>query len=140
MSTIDRSLYPGIPDDFPIEAQSFALPGAQRKFSVVKQGERFYATGTSPQEVQEDYESMLDLANQVMAYVQKNELSTREALESFLSRESMVMQMHYGIRQRHAEWVMKRVRVLLHEAGHPAVTALPDSPSDSTSATPSQPT
>jgi len=34
MATIDRSNYPGIPEDFPIEAVSFALPGAQAKLSV----------------------------------------------------------------------------------------------------------
>lgn len=123
MSTIDRSNYPGIPEDFPIEALPFALPGAQPKLSVVKQGERFYATGTSPKEVQEDYESMLDLAQQVMAYVQQKDLTTPETLDTFLNQESMVMQMHYGIRPRHAEWVIKRVRQLLQEAGH---GALPD--------------
>ena len=123
MSTIDRSNYPCIPEDFPIEALPFALSGAQLKLSVVKQGERYYATGTSPQEVQEDYESMLDLAQQVVAYVQKKGISTPEALDQFLNQESMVMQMHYGIRPRHAEWVIQRVRQLLQEAGHGALTA-----------------
>lgn len=130
MSTIDRSHYPGIPEDFPIEALPFALPGDQPKLSVVKQGERYYATGTSPKEVQDDYESMLDLANQVVAYVHQNDLSTQEALDAFLKQESMVMQMHYGIRAIHADWVMKRVRQLLREAGHPAS---PDSASTSSS-------
>ncbi len=129
MSTIDRSNYPGIPEEFPIEALPFALPGAQLKLSVVKQGERYYPTGTSPQEVQEDYESMLDLANQVVAYVHQNDLSTKEALDAFLTQESMVMQMHYGIRPRHAEWVMKQVRVLLKDTGHPAVADSASNPS-----------
>lgn len=129
MSTIDRSNYPGIPEDFPIEALPFALPGVQPKLSVVKQGERFYATGTSPQEVQEDYESMLDLANQVVAYVYQKDLSTKKALDDFLNQESMVMQMHYGIRPRHAEWVMKQVHVLLKNSCHAAGADSSNNPS-----------
>jgi len=119
MSTIDRSNYPGIPDDFPIAALPVTLPGAQPKLSVVKVGERFYPLGTSPREVQEDYASMLDLANQVVAYVHQNELTTQTALDEFLKQESMVMQMHFGVRAIHADWVVKQVRQLLREAGHP---------------------
>jgi hypothetical protein len=54
MSTIERSNYPDMPEDLQIEALPFGLQGVQLKFSVVRQGERFYATGTSPQEVQDD--------------------------------------------------------------------------------------
>jgi len=120
MTPIDRSNYPGIPEDFPIEPQTVALTGAQPKLSLVQHGEDYYATGTSPQEVQEDYEEMVDLANQVMVFVRKNAFTTQEALDAFLQREAMVMQMNYGIRAIHTEWVMKRVRLLLREAGHPA--------------------
>ena len=120
MTSIDRSNYPGIPEDFPIEPQAVALTGAQPKLSLVQHGEDYYATGTSPQEVQEDYEEMVDLANQVMVFVRKNAFTTQEALDAFLKREAMVMQMNYGIRVIHTDWVMKRVRLLLREAGHPA--------------------
>lgn len=116
MAHIDRSNYPGIPEDFPIEAQAVGLTGVQPKLSLVKHGEEYYAAGTSPQEVQEDYEEMVDLANQVMVHVRKNAITSKEALDSFLQREAMVMQMNYGIRAIHTEWVMKRVRAGLSAA------------------------
>ena len=55
-----------------------------------------------------------------MVFVRKNAFTTQEALDAFLQREAMVMQINYGIRAIHTEWVMKRVRQLIKEAGHPA--------------------
>jgi len=71
--------------------------------------------------VQEDYAEMVDLADQVITYVHKNQFTSREVLDAFLNRESQIMQLHYSIRAIHTEWVMKRVRQLLQEAGHPAI-------------------
>lgn len=43
---IDRFLYLGVPEDFPIAAMHSDLGGVQPKLSVVKEDGRYYALGT----------------------------------------------------------------------------------------------
>ena len=62
---LDRSLYPGVPEDFPIEWEQGAVSGAQPKLLLVKEGERFYRSGTAPTQVQEALEICLDLQQQL---------------------------------------------------------------------------
>lgn len=131
MSTIDRSLYPGIPEDFPIVAQSFALAGSQPKLNLVEHDDNYYAAGTSPPEVLQDYEVMRDLAQQMVAFSISKGETNPDALARMLSKESMDMQFHYGFHPAHVAWVMARVRTLLQEAGHPAADSdFPPLPSD----------
>lgn len=62
---LDRSLYPGVPEDFPIEWEPGAVSGAQPKLLLVKEGEKFYHSGTAPSQVQEALEICLDLQQQL---------------------------------------------------------------------------
>ena len=62
---LDRSLYPGVPEDFPIEWVPGAVPGAQPKLLLVKEGEKFYRSGTAPSQVQEALEICVDLQQQL---------------------------------------------------------------------------
>ncbi len=69
--SIDRSLYPGVPEDFPIGAMQSALGGVQPKLSMVQEDGRYYAVGTSPSEVHEAYEVCEDLVQQMVPYCQR---------------------------------------------------------------------
>lgn len=62
---LDRSLYPGVPEDFPIEWEQGAVSGAQPKLLLVQEGEKFYRSGTAPSQVQEALEICLDLQQQL---------------------------------------------------------------------------
>lgn len=62
---LDRSLYPGVPEDFPIEWEQGAVSGAQPKMLLVKEGDKFYRSGTAPSQVQEALEICLDLQQQL---------------------------------------------------------------------------
>ena len=68
---INRSQYPGVPDDFPIEEVLGSLSGTQPKLSLVKEGGNYYRTGTSPSEVQETLEFCLDLQLQLANYCER---------------------------------------------------------------------
>ncbi len=114
---IDRKNYPGIPEDFPIEAQEFALPGVQLKLSLVQQGDKLYAAGMSPHEVREDYEAMTDLVRQVIAYCKGAPLKTTGDLDEMLARESQILTSEFHVRPAYVAWVMDRVRAQLKEDG-----------------------
>jgi len=117
MSTIDRSHYPGIPADFPVdfavEAHAFAPTGVQ---APLQPGQ---------EEVQDDYEAMLELSRQQMAVLSALQLPDADALEIAIARESQMLKSYYGIWPAHVDWVMNRVRLLLKEAGHPAALQTP---------------
>jgi len=113
MSTIDRSYYPGIPADFPIEVHAFAPASVQTPLQ------------RSQEEVQDDYEAMLELSRQQMAVLSALQLADADALEIAIARESQMLKCYYGIWPAHVDWVMNRVRLLLKEAGHPAALQTP---------------
>lgn len=69
--SIDRSIYPGIPDDFPIAETLGALTGAHPQLGLVEEGGKFYATGTSPHEVAQAFDVCEDLAVQMVPYCQR---------------------------------------------------------------------
>ena len=62
---LDRSLYPGVPEDFPFEWEQGAVSGAQPKLILVKEGEKYYRSGTAPSQVQEALEICVDLQQQL---------------------------------------------------------------------------
>lgn len=62
---LDRSLYPGVPEDFPIEWEQGVVSGAQRKLLLVVDGGKYYRGGTAPYQVQEALEICLDLQQQL---------------------------------------------------------------------------
>lgn len=116
-TTINRDDYPGIPKDFPIEALEFPVAGVQPRLSLVEQGGKYFAAGTSPQEVKEDYREMADFAAQVMAYCETTQWRSVQAQEAMLERESRIMSLTYGIRPSHVIWILSKVRLHLKEVG-----------------------
>lgn len=71
---IDRSHYPGIPEDFPIEAATFSLAGTQPKLNLVEENGKFYQVGTSPTQVQEAFDMCNDLVVQMTPYCQRKKM------------------------------------------------------------------
>jgi hypothetical protein len=109
-NAIDRNNYPGIPEDFPIEAVHFALAGTQAKLNLVKEGGKYYASGTSPTEVLDDYLEMRDLVPQVLDYCQGEMANTNKTLDALLAQEEQNMVHHYRFRAIHVNWVIAKVR------------------------------
>lgn len=69
--SIDRTNYPQVPPDFPITPTVSAVSGAHPKLSLVQEGGKFYAPGTSPSEVLEAFEVCKDLVTQLAPYCQR---------------------------------------------------------------------
>ncbi len=69
--TMDRTNYPGVPEDFPVTATVSAVSGAQPKMNLVEEGGRFYAPGTSPGEVLAAFQMCDDLVSQMVPYCQR---------------------------------------------------------------------
>ena len=104
--SIDRSHYPGVPDDFPIQAKPSGLAGAQPKMDLVEEDGKYYALGTSPSEVLEVFQMCDDLADQMGAYC------TRK-LPTFHGEHEQVMTAAFqGLLQKHwctaeqSAWIM----------------------------------
>ncbi|WP_342130043.1 hypothetical protein [Hydrogenophaga sp. OTU3427] len=92
---IDRSNYPGVPDDFPVDATLSALSGAQPKMSLIEENGKLYAPGTSPSEVLTAFQVCEDLVSQMAAYCQRKlptfdgnkEATVRAAFQGLLSKQ-----------------------------------------------------
>ncbi len=69
--SLDRSNYPGVPEDFPITPTISALAGAQPKLSLVEEGGKYYSVGTSPSEVRASFDVCEDLVEQLVPYCQR---------------------------------------------------------------------
>jgi hypothetical protein len=111
--SIDRSLYPGVPEDFPITAAMSALGGVQPKLSMVEDGGRYYAVGTSPSEVREAYEVCEDLVQQMIPYCKRkldkfngNQEATLGAVFDALLGKSWCS-------RDQAEWVVRHTAIQL---------------------------
>ncbi len=76
---LDRSLYPGVPEDFPIEWEPGAVSGAQRKLLLVEEGGKYYLGGTAPSQVQEALEICVDLQQQLTDHCIKKAALGQEA-------------------------------------------------------------
>lgn len=74
---VDRSIYSGVPADFPIAAIPSALSGAHPKMSLVEEDGKFYAPGTSPSQVASAFEVCEDLVVQMVPTVNANWLCFR---------------------------------------------------------------
>ena len=106
---LDRSNYPGIPQDFPIEEVTSALAGVQPKLNLVEEDGRYYASGTNPSAVQETFEMCEDLVLQMLPYCQrkKEELGTSE--------EDTLQRVLQGLIHKHwctvpqCQWIMQQV-------------------------------
>lgn len=92
--SIDRSIYSGIPADFPIAAIPSALSGAHPKMSLIEEDGKFYASGTSPSEVATAFEVCEDLVLQMVPYCERKlaafhgdqEATLRAAFRGLLSK------------------------------------------------------
>ncbi len=111
--SVDRSNYPNIPPDFPIEPTESALAGVQFKLSVVEEAGMFYAPGATPSEVAKAYEACEDFAQQMVPYCE------RKMTELHLPHEEVLAKLLRGIEQKkwvspaQARWVVARTQQLL---------------------------
>ncbi len=93
--SIDRSIYSGIPVDFPIAAIPSALSGAHPKMGLIEEDGKFYAPGTSPSEVATAFEVCEDLVVQMVPYCERKltafqgdqEATLRAVFRSLLSKK-----------------------------------------------------
>jgi len=69
--SMDRANYPGVTEDFPVTAVVSAVAGSQPKVSLVEEGGKFYALGTSPSEVMAAFQVCDDLVSQMVPYCQR---------------------------------------------------------------------
>lgn len=117
--SVDRTNYPGVPDDFPIDAHLAALSGANPKMALIEEGGKFYASGTSPSEVIAAFQVCDDLVAQMAAYCQRKlpvyqgnqEATVKAALQGLISKQ--------WCSPAQCEWIMrkatKRLDWPLHE-------------------------
>ena len=107
--TIDRSNYPGVPADFPIDDTTSSVPGAQPKLNLIEEGGKYYAVGTSPSEVVEAFGVCSELVLEMMPFCQrkKKELSLTE--EETLRKVLIGLNRKNWCTERQARWVMEQV-------------------------------
>jgi hypothetical protein len=92
--SIDRANYPGVPEDFPVTPVPSAIAGVQPKMSLVAEGGKFYAPGTSPSEVIAAFQMCDDLVAQMVPYCQRKlttfegnqEATVKAALKGLLAK------------------------------------------------------
>lgn len=92
--TTERASYPGVPEDFPVTATPSAIGGAQPKMSLVEEGGKFYAPGTSPSEVIAAFQLCDDLVSQMVPYCERklptfegdHEATVKAALKGLLAK------------------------------------------------------
>lgn len=107
--SIDRANYPGVPEDFPVTPAPPAIAGVQRKMSLVAEGGKFYAPGTSPSEVIAAFQMCDDLVSQMVPYCQRK-LTTFDG-----SQEATVKAAVKGLLAKRwctdaqCLWIMRRV-------------------------------
>ncbi|WP_087495807.1 hypothetical protein [Curvibacter sp. AEP1-3] len=110
---MDRSNYPNIPPDFPIEPTESALAGVQFKLSVVEEAGKYYAPEATPSEVAKAHEACEDFAQQMVPYC------VRKMAELNLPHEEVLAKLLRGIHQKNwvspaqAHWIVARTRQLL---------------------------
>lgn len=75
----DHPKYPGVPIDFPVGPIPSALAGVQPKVNLVEEDDQYYASGTSPSEVSEAFETCENLAQKFVAYCLEKEKGIRHA-------------------------------------------------------------
>lgn len=107
--SIDHANYPGVPDDFPVAATASALAGIQPKMSLVEEGGKFYAPGTSPSEVFTVFRMCEDLVSQMIPYCRRKlatfefnqEATVKAALKGLLAKR--------WCSEAQCVWIMRRV-------------------------------
>lgn len=110
---IDRTKYPGVPEDFPIEPRLYSLTGAQPKVALVEEDGAYFAEGTSPSEVLDAYEVCEDLAQQFVDYCLKKEASNFGTHDQILQRVHSRLLTTNWCTKTQCEWVARRTAALL---------------------------
>ena len=111
--TIDRNNYPGIPADFPIEASPFSLPGVQIKFNAVKEGGKYFASGTAPSEIAQAYDLCEDLAQQLQAYCIRKQQTIEITSDELLEQSFQALLKKQWCTPSQSLWVVRRAAALL---------------------------
>ena len=107
--SIDRANYPGVPEDFPVTASPSAITGVQPKMSLVEEGGKFYAPGTSPSEVVAAFQMCDDLVSQMVPYCERKlatfegnqEATVKAALKGLLAKRWCT--------DAQSVWILRRV-------------------------------
>lgn len=107
--SIDRSIYSGIPADFPIAAIPSALSGAHPKMSLVEEDGKFYAPGTSPSEVAAAFEVCEDLVAQPIPYCERKLASFQGDQEATLRAVFRSLLGKKWCTDLQSEWIVRRV-------------------------------
>ena len=94
--TMDRTNYPGVPEDFPVTATVSAVSGAQPKMNLVEEGGRFYAPGTSPGEVLAAFQMCDDLVSQMVPAGQTRTITGAPPLDVVIGNAAEVRATLHG--------------------------------------------
>lgn len=106
--SIDRSVYSGVPADFPIAAIPSALSGANPKMSVVEEDGKFYTPGTSPSEVAAAFEVCADLVVQMVPYCERKLASFQGDQEATLRAVFRSLVNKKWCTDLQSEWIVRK--------------------------------
>lgn len=110
----DRSLYPGIPSDFPITEIPFSISGGQPKLTVFFENGKYFQAGMVPSQVAQTFDMCEDLAVQFVQYCE------RKVATNYGSQEVILRRVHAGLLHERwctppqSKWVLQRTAQLLH--------------------------
>ena len=106
--SIDRSIYSGIPADFPIAAIPSALSGVHPKMSLIEEDGKFYAPGTSPSEVAAAFEVCEDLVVQMVPYCERKLATFYGDQESTLKAVFQSLLKKKWCTAEQSEWIVRK--------------------------------
>ncbi|UUZ70716.1 hypothetical protein LP415_14660 [Polaromonas sp. P1(28)-8] len=119
----DHPKYPGVPIDFPVGPIPSALAGVQPKVNLVEEDDQYYASGTSPSEVSEAFETCENLAQKFVAYCLEKEKAgfgtqaqILQRMQSSLLTKDWCTPAQYG-------WIVRRTAGLLNWQVPPGLNA-----------------
>jgi len=107
--SIDRANYPGVPEDFPVTASPSAITGVQPKMSLVEEGGKFYAPGTSPSEVVAAFQMCDDLVSQMVPYCERKLATFEGNQEATVKAAVKGMLAKRWCTDAQCVWIMRRV-------------------------------
>lgn len=108
MSTIAK-LYPGIPEDFPVGGEPFALAGAVPKLNLVEVDGKYYPAGATPEEVMEAYAQCLKLIPKLVAYCKRKTVELEQPMDAILIRTYKGVLHEDWCTPDQSKWTMRHV-------------------------------
>jgi hypothetical protein len=112
-----------VPADFPVRKVSSALSGAHPKMALIEVDGVYYRPGSTPAEIQADFERCEDLANQLMAYCRRKIADgTVPTAEAALERALDGLKNKPWCTAEQNIWIVRRTAALL---GWPVPGSIP---------------